>query len=161
MADRRLIDDDVKHLYFPVKRKSDRNGDSLKLASKPEELWSCTTCAACVEQCPVTIEHIDKNVDMRRYLTMQEAAAPPEAQRAMTTIERAGNPWGAAQDSRADWAGGVGIPPVAGPPEGTLGGQSPFIRCKGCLKERQANPDKFFGSQASVPASKGEHDHKH
>src|SRR4029077_13121994 len=58
-----------------------------QLATKPDELWACTTCAACVEQCPVTIEHIDKIFDMRRYLTMQEAAAPPEAQRAMTNIE--------------------------------------------------------------------------
>ncbi|HEV8228485.1 MAG TPA: (Fe-S)-binding protein, partial [Candidatus Limnocylindria bacterium] len=62
--------------------------------TKPDELWACTTCAACVEACPVTIEHIDKIVDMRRSLTLMEGAAPPEAQRAMTNIERAGNPWG-------------------------------------------------------------------
>src|SRR5256886_13575918 len=47
-------------------------------------LWACTTCAACVEACPVTIEHIDKIVDMRRHLTLMEGSAPPEAQRAMT-----------------------------------------------------------------------------
>ena len=88
-----------------------------QLASKPEELWSCTTCAACVEQCPVTIEHIDKIVDMRRYLTMQEAAAPPEAQRAMTNIERAGNPWGEASGSRGDWAEGLGVPTLAEKPD--------------------------------------------
>jgi Fe-S oxidoreductase len=79
-----------------------------QLATKPDELWACTTCAACVEQCPVTIEHIDKIVDMRRYLTMQEAAAPPEAQRAMTNIERAGNPWGEAASARGDWASSSG-----------------------------------------------------
>src|ERR1700716_4018642 len=88
-----------------------------QLASKPEELWSCTTCAACVEQCPVTIEHIDKIVDMRRYLTMQEAAAPPEAQRAMTNIERAGNPWGEASGTRGDWAHGLGVPTFAETPD--------------------------------------------
>jgi len=88
-----------------------------QLASKPEELWSCTTCAACVEQCPVTIEHIDKIVDMRRYLTMQEAAAPPEAQRAMTNIERAGNPWGEAAATRGDWAAGLGVPTLAERPD--------------------------------------------
>jgi Fe-S oxidoreductase len=88
-----------------------------QLASKPEELWACTTCAACVEQCPVTIEHIDKIVDMRRYLTMQEAAAPPEAQRAMTNIERAGNPWGEAASTRGDWAQGLGVPTLAELPD--------------------------------------------
>ncbi|HTH71422.1 MAG TPA: (Fe-S)-binding protein [Candidatus Saccharimonadales bacterium] len=88
-----------------------------QLASKPEELWACTTCAACVEQCPVTIEHIDKIVDMRRYLVMQEAAAPPEAQRAMTNIERAGNPWGEAASTRGDWAQGLGVPTLAEKPD--------------------------------------------
>ena len=88
-----------------------------QLATKPDELWSCTTCAACVEQCPVLIEHIDKIVDMRRYLTMQEGAAPPEAQRAMTNIERAGNPWGEPSDTRADWAEGLGVPTFAERPD--------------------------------------------
>jgi len=88
-----------------------------QLATKPDELWSCTTCAACVEQCPVTIEHIDKIVDMRRYLAMQEAAAPPEAQRAMTNIERAGNPWGEAASTRGDWAQGLGVPTFAEKPD--------------------------------------------
>src|SRR5256886_13925820 len=67
-------------------------------------LWACTTCAACVEACPVTIEHIDKIVDMRRHLTLMEGSAPPEAQRAMTIIERAVNPWGEPRDTRGDWA---------------------------------------------------------
>ncbi len=85
--------------------------------TKPEELWACTTCAACVEACPVTIEHIDKIVDMRRYLTMMEAAAPPEAQRAMTNIERAGNPWGEPREARADWAADLGVPTFAAKPD--------------------------------------------
>src|SRR5437868_697072 len=84
---------------------------------KPEELWACTTCAACVEACPVTIEHIDKIVDMRRYLTMQAAAAPHEAQREMTNIERAGNPWGEAASARGDWAEGLGVPTLAEMPD--------------------------------------------
>ena len=86
-------------------------------ATKPEELWACTTCAACVEQCPVTIEHIDKITDMRRHLTMQEAAAPPEAQRAMANIERAGNPWGEAAGTRGDWSEGLGVPTFAEKPD--------------------------------------------
>src|SRR3989441_4038430 len=81
--------------------------------SKPEELWACTTCAACVEACPVTIEHIDKIVDMRRHLTLMEGSAPPEAQRAMTNIERAGNPWGEPRETRGDWAKDLGVPTFA------------------------------------------------
>src|SRR2546425_8329750 len=87
------------------------------LESKPEELWACTTCAACVEACPVTIEHIDKIVEMRRYLTLMEGSAPPEAQRAMTNIERAGNPWGAPRETRGDWAKELGVPTFAERPD--------------------------------------------
>src|SRR6185503_11483564 len=92
------------------------NGDGAKaeatppahwVDTKPDELWACTTCAACVEACPVTIEHIDKIVDMRRYLTLMEGSAPPEAQRAMTNIERAGNPWGEPRANRGEWAQGL------------------------------------------------------
>ncbi|HEV8669136.1 MAG TPA: (Fe-S)-binding protein [Candidatus Limnocylindria bacterium] len=85
--------------------------------TKPDELWACTTCAACVEACPVTIEHIDKIVDMRRSLTLMEGAAPAEAQRAMTNIERAGNPWGEPRASRGDWAQGLDIPTFAEKPD--------------------------------------------
>ena len=85
--------------------------------SKPEELWACTTCAACVEACPVTIEHIDKIVDMRRHLTLMEGSAPPEAQRAMTNIERAGDPWGEPRETRGDWAKDLGLPTFAERPD--------------------------------------------
>ena len=84
---------------------------------KPEELWACTTCAACVEACPVTIEHVDKIVDMRRFLTMMESSAPPEAQRALTNIERAGNPWGEPREARGDWAEGLEVPTFADRPD--------------------------------------------
>src|SRR5207248_1941079 len=85
--------------------------------TKPDELWACTTCAACVEACPVTIEHIDKIVDMRRYLALMEGAMPAEAQRSMTNIERAGNPWGEPRESRADWAQGIAVPTFAEKPD--------------------------------------------
>jgi Fe-S oxidoreductase len=85
--------------------------------TKPDELWACTTCAACVEACPVTIEHIDKIVDMRRHLTLMGGSAPPEAQRAMTNIERAGNPWGAPRETRGDWAKELGVPTFAEKPD--------------------------------------------
>lgn len=59
-----------------------------------EELWACTTCGACLEQCPVFNDHVKKIVDMRRYLVMMEGSMPKEIMDASTAIERTGNPWG-------------------------------------------------------------------
>jgi Fe-S oxidoreductase len=68
-----------------------------------EEIWSCTTCRNCEDQCPVMNEHVDKIVDLRRYLVLTESKVNPEAQRAMTNIERQGNPWGISRKDRALW----------------------------------------------------------
>ncbi|WP_026695964.1 (Fe-S)-binding protein [Peribacillus kribbensis] len=68
-----------------------------------EELWACTTCRNCEDQCPVMNEHVDKIIDMRRYLVLTEGKMDPDAQRAMTNIERQGNPWGLNRKEREDW----------------------------------------------------------
>jgi Fe-S oxidoreductase len=76
----------------------------------PEEsVWDCVTCGACVQACPVSIEHIDHIVDLRRHLVMVESSFPPEAEPMLRDIERASNPWGKAQSERADWADGLGV----------------------------------------------------
>ena len=67
-------------------------------------LWSCTTCGACVEQCPVDIEHVDAIVDMRRYQTLIESAFPNELGGLFKNLENKGNPWGMAARARLDWA---------------------------------------------------------
>ncbi|GAB3587417.1 (Fe-S)-binding protein [Calidifontibacter terrae] len=67
-------------------------------------LWSCTTCGACVEQCPVDIEHVDHIVDMRRYQTLIESAFPSELGGLFKKLESKGNPWGMAPRARLDWA---------------------------------------------------------
>jgi Fe-S oxidoreductase len=69
----------------------------------PDVLWSCTTCGACVEQCPVDIEHIDHIVDMRRYQVLIESAFPSEAGVMLRNIENKGNPWGMADRGRDEW----------------------------------------------------------
>jgi Fe-S oxidoreductase len=66
-------------------------------------LWSCTTCGACVEQCPVDIEHVDTIVDMRRYEVLMEARFPTEAGTMLRNIENQGDPWGLGQSHRLDW----------------------------------------------------------
>lgn len=67
-------------------------------------LWSCTTCGACVEQCPVDIEHVDAIVDMRRYQNLIESAFPNELGGLFKNMENKGNPWGMAARARLDWA---------------------------------------------------------
>jgi Fe-S oxidoreductase len=70
---------------------------------RDETLWACTTCRACVYECPVFIEHVDSIVDMRRYLTMTEGRMPDSVSQTMRNLERAGNPWGYRQDDRTKW----------------------------------------------------------
>ncbi|MEV4835550.1 (Fe-S)-binding protein [Nonomuraea sp. NPDC049486] len=69
----------------------------------PDVLWSCTNCGACVEQCPVDIEHIDHIIDMRRYQVMVESSFPSEAGVMVKNLENKGNPWGMSEMKRADW----------------------------------------------------------
>ncbi|MGM9985899.1 MAG: (Fe-S)-binding protein [Bacillaceae bacterium] len=68
-----------------------------------EEIWACTTCRNCEDQCPVMNEHVDKIIDLRRYLVLTEGRMDADAQRAMTNIERQYNPWGLNRKERAKW----------------------------------------------------------
>jgi Fe-S oxidoreductase len=70
----------------------------------PDVLWSCTTCGACVDQCPVDIEHVDHIVDMRRYQVMIESEFPGELGTLFRNLENKGNPWGQNNSERMDWA---------------------------------------------------------
>ena len=71
-----------------------------------EVVWDCTTCGACVQACPVNIEHIDTIVDMRRNLVMSESRFPKEMQGALQNLETSGNPWGQPAAARLDWTKG-------------------------------------------------------
>ncbi|GGF21600.1 hypothetical protein GCM10010954_20520 [Halobacillus andaensis] len=80
-----------------------------------EELWACTTCRNCEDACPVMNEHVDKIVDLRRYLVLTEGKMDPDGQRAIMNIERQGNPWGLSKKDRENWRDGeedVHIPTV-------------------------------------------------
>ncbi|TFD92936.1 heterodisulfide reductase-related iron-sulfur binding cluster [Jeotgalibacillus sp. R-1-5s-1] len=68
-----------------------------------EEIWACTTCRNCEDQCPVMNEHVDKIIDLRRYLVLTEGKMEPDAQRAMQNIERQGNPWGLNRKEKENW----------------------------------------------------------
>jgi len=74
-----------------------------------EVIWDCTTCGACMQECPVNIEHVDHIVDMRRNLVMGESRFPAEAGLLLRNLESASNPWGVDQSQRADWARPLGV----------------------------------------------------
>ncbi len=74
-----------------------------------EVVWDCVTCGACMQECPVNIEHVDHIVDMRRNLVMGESRFPQEAGLLLRNLESSRNPWGVPQDQRADWAEGAGV----------------------------------------------------
>ena len=73
-------------------------------------IWACTTCAACVEVCPVFIEHVDILQDMRRYLTMDQANVSPEVSKTLDNMENIGNPWGLPNQNRTKWCEDLEVP---------------------------------------------------
>jgi Fe-S oxidoreductase len=77
------------------------------------ELWACTTCCACMEECPVTIEHVPAIVDMRRFLVLTESRFPQELTNTFKNLETSFNPWAFSPDSRADWAEGLDVRTMA------------------------------------------------
>src|SRR5439155_11705 len=90
------------------------NGDHEPVPLNPgviedEVVWDCTTCGACMQECPVDIEHVDHIVDMRRNLVMAESRFPAEAGLLLRNLESSSNPWGQPQSTRADWAAGLGV----------------------------------------------------
>ncbi len=76
------------------------------------ELDSCTTCGACMEECPMSIEHIQPIMDLKRYKALTLGEIPPEAATAVTNIRNNGNPWGVSQDDRFNWAEGLDVPVI-------------------------------------------------
>jgi Fe-S oxidoreductase len=79
---------------------------------RDETLWACTTCRACVYECPVFIEHVDSIVDMRRWLVMTEGRIPDTTTQTLKNLEKSGNPWGYPRDSRMEWATGLDVPVI-------------------------------------------------
>ncbi len=103
---------------------------------KDESLWACRTCMACVQECPVMIEHVPTIVEMRRYLVMEKASVPPTAQAALQNLEQRGHPWRGTQFTRETWieqlrAEGIDVPVFDGSQEYLY-----WVGCSGALVER-------------------------
>ncbi len=115
-----------RKLYIDLRRRTDEAGLDLvrglieeKEASKrlvsenfisEEELWACTTCMACVQECPVDIDHVPFIVDMRRSLVMEESKVPAELALAFSNMENNGAPWQFSAEDRLNWASGMQVP---------------------------------------------------
>jgi Fe-S oxidoreductase len=82
-------------------------------AIQPETLWACTTCRACVYECPMMIEHVDAIMELRRHQTLELGATPGKAPTALAELKAADNPGGRALASRLDWATDLALPRLA------------------------------------------------
>jgi Fe-S oxidoreductase len=121
----------------------------------PDVLWSCTTCGACVEQCPVDIEHVDHIVDMRRYQVLVESSFPSEAGVMLRNLENKGNPWGMNASARNAWIEECDFPvrvfgadgEEALPPEVEY---LFWVGCAGALEDRAKKTTKAFAELLHV-----------
>src|SRR5579859_3453837 len=111
---------------------------------KEESLWACTNCGACVEICPVSIEHVQKIDDMRRYLVMEESSFPQEVTPLFNNLERNQNPWEISNDTRAEWAQGMGVKTLAEDPDVEV------LYWVGCMGSFDARNRKVATSFAKV-----------
>ena len=133
-------------------------GDAAALGViDPDVLWSCTTCGACVEQCPVDIEHIDHIVDMRRYQVMMESEFPSELGGLYKNLEAKGNPWGQNAKERLTWIDEVDfdVPVYGKDVESFAGFEYLFwVGCAGSLDDRAKKTTKAVAELLSAAGVK-------
>jgi len=133
-------DEAREELPDSVKAEAERplvGDESVNGVIHPDVIWSCTNCGACVEECPVDIEHIDHITDMRRHQVLIESAFPTEASSMLKNLENKGDPWGMGAARRMEWADGLGfeVPVVEGP----IGEDVEYlfwVGCAGALEDR-------------------------
>ena len=127
---------DIKHLLVEegfVPEGKERKPIISDEWTKPAEIWSCTTCRACMTECPVGNEHIPKIIEYRRYLTLMEGNIAPEAQLTLQNLEKNSNPWGVGFDQRGKWTEGLDIPVYA---EGAQAEWCYYVGCAGSFDDR-------------------------
>ena len=96
-------------------------------------LWSCTTCRACEDICPVDIQHLDIILEARKYQVLMASSFPPEMQETFTSLENQSNPWGFGSDARGDWANGLDVPLMTDNPDADI---LYFVGCAGSFDDR-------------------------
>ncbi|MSQ27069.1 MAG: 4Fe-4S dicluster domain-containing protein [Dehalococcoidia bacterium] len=101
-----------------------------------ETLWACVTCGACMEACPVFIEHVPTIIDMRRFLVMEQSKMPEAAEAALVSMERRGHPWRGTQHNRVDWMNGLDLKEFD---DGDQVEYLYWVGCSGALEDRNRN----------------------
>ncbi|NKY85634.1 heterodisulfide reductase-related iron-sulfur binding cluster [Nocardia veterana] len=120
-------------------------GEDVNGIIDPEVLWSCTTCGACVEQCPVDIEHVDHIIDMRRYQVLIESEFPSELAGLFKNLENKGNPWGQNAKDRLNWMSELDFDiPVFGQDADSFDGYEYlfWVGCAGAYEDRAKKTTK-------------------
>jgi Fe-S oxidoreductase len=137
-----------------VKAEAERplvGGSDVNGVIDPDVLWSCTNCGACVEECPVDIEHLDHISGMRRNQVLIESAFPTEAGSMLRNLENKGNPWGLNEDKRLEWISEVDFEvPVV---DGKLGADVEYlfwVGCAGALEDRAKKTTKAIAELLHV-----------
>ena len=129
--------------------------EALGAVIDTETLWSCTTCGACVEQCPVDIEHVDHILDMRRYQVLIESDFPTELAGMFKNLENKGNPWGQNSSARTNWIDEIDIEiPVFGKDVESFEGFEYlfWVGCAGAYEDRAKKTTKAVAELLDVAA---------
>ena len=98
-----------------------------------QAIWDCLSCGACMEECPVVVEHVPTIIDVRRHLVLEEANIPETAMNALLSMEQRGHPWRGSQYTRTDWAQGLNVPTLAENPGAEV---LLWVGCTGALEQR-------------------------
>ena len=108
-----------------------------------EALWDCLTCGACVQECPVGVEHIDMIIDMRRNLVMERGEMPESGMNALSSMEQRGHPWRGTTFTRTDWADGLGVPTLSERPDADI---LFWVGCTAALEKRSQSVARAMAS---------------
>ncbi len=152
LSPKRLILDLKKHWLARGKELLAKSGKGKAAEEMPESqiiekvisedtIWACTTCRACMEQCPVMIEHVQKVIDLRRYLVLMLSQFPKEVQPVLKNLTNNFNPWGIGFSSRGDWAAGLDVKTFSGQDESEI---LYFVGCAGAFDDRYKKVAQSF-----------------
>ena len=141
---RHLMEESMPTPLSRIKDGADSEGESKDLIERVgfEPIWDCVTCGACMEECPVFIEHVPTIMDMRRFMVMEQSNMPETAQQTLQQLEQRGHPWRGTQLTRTTWieemqAEGVNVPMFDGSQEYLY-----WVGCTGALQERNVKVTK-------------------
>lgn len=133
------IVENLKEHMIKIGHQGDRNPEHVEPdpiidhAIPEQAIWDCVSCGACMEECPVVVEHVPTIIDLRRNLVLEESKIPETGMNALLSMEQRGHPWRGTQFSRTDWAEGLDIPTMAEKPDAEI---LFWVGCTAALEQR-------------------------